>query len=358
MSNLRIAIDATALCNPVQGGIARYTGSLVEALRTGGRLASLELLYRISRWKHRTLRPRIEGVRGSWTLDLPWPPHRGLHVVHDPDARTPRRGGAARVATLHDVFSLLRTDFSSKRFQRRKLERYRALASDCQRIIAVSQCTRRDFLSYFPECPEERVVVVAHGVSERFCLPSDEQLAQLRTRLGLESPYLLFVGELSARKNLVRTLEAFEQSGLDDHMLVLAGEPGHQHDEIERAAGRLGDRVRLIGRVGDGDLPALYAGASALCFATLYEGFGLPILESMCCGTPVMTSTVGAAPEVAGGHAVLVDPEDPGEMAAGMRRAVALGRSERDAARRHAEAFTWEACANATVQVYEQAVDI
>ena len=358
MSDLRVAIDATALCNPVQGGIARYTRSLVEALRDGGRLATLRLLYRTSRWKQRGSRPRIEGVRGSWTIDLRWPPRLGVHVVHDPDARAPRKRGAARVVTLHDVFSLLRTDFSSERFRRHKLERYKALVRDCQRIIAVSESTRRDFLSHFPECPEERVVVVAHGVSEHFCRPSDDRLAQLRTRLGLEWPYLLFVGELSARKNLVRTLEAFERCGLDDHVLVLAGEPGHQHDEIDRAVSRLGDRARFVGRIDDRELPALYAGASALCFATLYEGFGLPILESMRCGTPVVTSTVGAAPEVAGGHAVLVDPEDVDALSAGLAKAVTMDASERTAARMHAETFTWDACARATQAVYEEAADI
>jgi alpha-1,3-rhamnosyl/mannosyltransferase len=164
------------------------------------------------------------------------------------------------------------------------------------------------------------------------------------------------VGELSTRKNLVRTLEAFEQSGLDDHVLVLAGRPGHGHDEIEQAASRLGERVRLVGHVGDSELPALYSAASTLCFATLYEGFGLPILESMRCGTPVMTATVGAAPEVADGHAVLVDPEDTADMAAGMQRAVSLGPEEREAGRLHAETFTWDACASATVRVYEEAV--
>lgn len=358
VSDLHVAIDATALCNPIQGGIARYTRSLVEALRDDSQLSTPVLLYRTSRWKHHASRPRFEGVSQRWTTDLPWPPHRGLHVIHDPDARAPRKRGAARVATLHDVFSLLSTHFSSSRFRRRKQGRYRTLVRDCQRIIAVSECTRRDFLTRFPECPEDRVVVIFHGVSPRFSRASDDHLERLRIRLELDRPYLLFVGELSARKNLVRTLEAFEQAGLDDHVLVLAGEPGHQHEEVEHAVSRLGNRARLVGRVSDDELPALYSGASALCFATLYEGFGLPILESMRCGTPVVTSTTGAAPDVAGGHAILVDPEDVESMSAGLEKAVGMDANDRDAACVHAEKFTWEACARATQAVYEEAAGL
>ena len=352
---LRVGIDATALCYPVQAGVARYTRGLIEALRDGGGLGCLELRYRTS-WKHRHRRPEIEGVRGRWTLDLPWPPSPRLDVVHDPSARAPRTRGPARVASLHDVFSLVSGDFANERLRRRRLKRYGDLVRRCRRIIASSHSTKRDFLRVFPDCPEERIVVIHMGVAEHFRRPPDEEISARRKQMDLSRPYLLFVGLLCARKNLVRMLDAFERSGLEDHVFVLAGELAYDHEKILAAAARLEGRVVRLGKVADGELPALYAGASALCFPTLYEGFGLPILESMRCETPVLTSTTGAAPEVAGGHALLVNPTDVDAIAQGMARVVALDPPAREAARRHAESFSWESCARATRVVYQEVV--
>jgi glycosyltransferase involved in cell wall biosynthesis len=351
---VRIALEATAACSAARGGIARYTIALAEALARGD--DEVTLYYRLSRWPRRALRPAVPGTRARWVQEPWWPPAARADVVHGTDARVPA-WRAPRVATLHDVFSLLTDEFADDAFRAKKRRTYERLAKVCTRILAVSASTRRDFLSFI-DFPEERVDVVHEGVDARFA-PTDAQ-AQQRVRAAhrLEAPYVLFLGELSRRKNLPNLISAYARSGLaPDVLLALGGSRSYGFDDVERAitSEGVGARVRLLGYVPDDDLPALYGAAAAFAFPTRYEGFGLPILEAMACGTPVVAGTRGAAPEVAGGHAVLAEPDEPDSIAAALRAALERTGEARAAATAHARGFTWEACAAATRAVYERA---
>lgn len=352
---MRIALEATAACSPARGGIARYTIALAEALARGS--DDVTLYYRLSRWRRRDQRPAIAGTRARW-LQEPWLPLRPrADVVHGTDARVPAWRGVPRIATLHDVFSLLTDEFADEEFRAKKRRAYRRLCETCTRIIAVSGSTRRDFLS-FVDFPAERVDVVHEGVEPRFAPPEEAEISRVRVAHGLEQPYLFFIGELSRRKNLPNLIEAFARSGLAaDVQLALAGSRAYGFDEVEQAIARHGvaERVRLLGYVPDADLPGLYGGAEAFAFATRYEGFGLPILEAMACGTPVVAGTRGAAPEVSGGHAALADPEEPESIGEALRAAIGRSEAARAAAAEHARGFTWEACAAATRAVYARA---
>ncbi|MFO7171230.1 MAG: glycosyltransferase family 1 protein, partial [Chloroflexota bacterium] len=188
-----------------------------------------------------------------------------------------------------------------------------------RRVIAVSEATRSDLVR-LARVPPEKVTVIHHGLTERFWRrgePDEQQRARARAIAGGDEPYFLYVGTLQPRKNLVRLIEAFarvigEGDGAANCRLrlVIAGKRGWLAEPIERRAAELGlgDRVRFAGYVPDEDLPALMAGALAFVFPSLYEGFGLPVLEAMAAGTPVLTSTTSSLPEVAGGAALLVDP--------------------------------------------------
>lgn len=353
-----IAIEASALCTPRPSGVARYARELGTALlapaASGETAHEFVFAYRLSRWRERG--HCLAGTPRLWYQEpLPLLAARPA-LVHGTDLRVPAWRGVPAVATLHDVFALLSDEWSPPAFRARKLAAYRALPARCARIIAVSEATRRDFLARV-DCPPERVVVVHEGVSPAFAAPPPARREAALARLGLAggAPYLLFVGGLDRRKNLLglaRTLAA--TPALAEFALVVVGGEGHGAAELrgDPVWSALGPRLRWLGAVADADLPALYACAAAFCLPSFAEGFGLPVLEAMACGTPVVVSDRGALPEIAGGHARLADPASPTAIAEALLAALAMTSAERAAARAHAATFTWERAARATLDVY------
>ncbi len=192
-------------------------------------------------------------------------------------------------------------------------------------------------------------------------LPPDRTREAL-TRYGLTSGYLLFVGTLEPRKNLPGLLTAYQilrVRRVTREPLVVVGSRGWLYDEVFARVGALGleAHVRFLENVPDEDLPALYNGAALLVMPSFYEGFGLPALEAMACGTPVVLSDRGSLPEVGGPAAVFVDPDHPEDIAAGMARVLedpVLRERMREASLAHAARFTWEATAHRTLQIYLQ----
>jgi O-antigen biosynthesis alpha-1,2-mannosyltransferase len=180
-------------------------------------------------------------------------------------------------------------------------------------VFTLSDFSKRQILEW-SGIKEEKMVKITPGISGHF-LPSGDSYASAR-------PYLLYVGSHAPHKNLHGALRAFASSGLaGSHDFVMTGEPPK---EMRSLVARLGveGRVRFLGRVPDPMLPPLYRGAAAVVFVSLYEGFGMPIIEAMACGVPVLTSNATSMPEAAGGAAVLVDPRDVEEIAHGMRKIV------------------------------------
>lgn len=181
-------------------------------------------------------------------------------------------------------------------------------------FLAISEFTKREMTEILRIQPE-KIKVIPMACSESMARVEDPKaLAALREKYGLSEHFILFVGNNNPRKNLERTIRAFdlmkERTGLP-HQLVIAGEHGWKFDRAKALEGvRHSGEVLFTGFVPDEDMPALYSAAELFLFPTLYEGFGIPVLEAQACGTPVVTSDVSALPEVAGGSAVLVDPYD------------------------------------------------
>lgn len=235
------------------------------------------------------------------------------------------------------------------------------------RLIAVSESTRRDLQRLYG-LAADRVRVVYEGVSSHFQPVRDpEILAATLQHYGLESaPYFLALGTIQPRKNLPALLRAFR--GLLDslrepdpgYLLALVGRSVGGQDMLAADIERLGLRQKVyrLGYVPDGDLPALYSGALAYVQPSLYEGFGLTVLEALACGAPVVASNTSALPEVVGSAGLLVDPNSPAEMADALRRLVrepVLRTQLADLGQRRAAEFTWERCARDTLRVLLEA---
>jgi glycosyltransferase involved in cell wall biosynthesis len=325
---IRAAIDVSPLVQ-TRAGTARYLKALLRELgergdvdvstRAFGRGDRLSTLARDAAWY-----PLVLGREHDADL------------LHCPTYRGPLRSARPLVVTVHDL-AVFRHPDAFNRWSRSYSPRVvpRVLAA-ARRIIAVSEFTRRELVELLG-IPDEKIRVVPNGVDEEF------------TREGpaAEGDYVLAVGTLEPRKNLPRLVEAARRNDVE---LRVVGARGWGGVEVG------GNGVRWLGEVSDAELARLYRGALCVAYPSLYEGFGIPVLEAMACGTPVVTSRGTAMEEVADGAAVLVDATDPAELAAGLERAAV----ERDqlVARglERARAFRWDAVADATVGVYREAV--
>ena len=293
--------------------------------------------------------------------------HR-LDVVHDPNGIAPflgPRAGARRVVTIHDAFPYVYPE----KHNRADNWRYRWLLPHAARradaVITVSQCSRRDLVRGLG-VPQERIRITTEGVNARFRPVEDGPARRaLLDRYGITGPYVLYVGGINARKNISRLFEAFARvldicaaSGAPKPQLVIAGKRQWRTEEIEATFRRLNlaSHVHFTGYAGDEDLPGLYSAAELLAFPSLYEGFGLPPLEAMACGTPVVTSNVSSIPEVVGDAALMVDPHDVDGLAAAMVQILTDSALRGELRRRgllHAARFTWARAARETLNVYQ-----
>ena len=285
-------------------------------------------------------------------------------VFHAPFYATPGLCPCPRVVTVFDTLPL--DPGGCLAHGARRLLAGWALRRACRssaRILTLSEHARADLQRRLGVAPE-RVSVTPGAPDPRFAPASPEAVAALVRRLGLPPRYVLGLGAHRPHKNLPRLVEAWaaldgaERAG---HALVLAGREDHRYPDVRRRVAELGlgCDVRFAGEVAEADLPALLSGATCLALPSLGEGFGLPALEAMACGTPVVCSSASSLPEVTGGAALLVDPVDTASIAAALRlliadpeRRAALARSGLTRAAR----FDWRRTARLTVEAYGQAL--
>lgn len=269
------------------------------------------------------------------------------------------------VVTIHDIIHLLYPEFLPNRLAFTYAERMiRRSLQRGDRIISVSRNTRDDLMTYF-QVDGEKIEVVYNGIEDEFRrqLPSEE-LERWMRNLGLERPYLLFVGNPKPHKNLDNVVKAYARAlSLHDfpHPLVCVGDRGGQEFKIRQRAEQLGigGRINLLGHVAQEALPAIYQGAAAFLYPTLYEGFGLPVVEAMASRVPVITSNTSALKEIAAGYADLVNPLDLDAMARAIVRSVSDSdhrKSLRKLGQRRSEDFRWRQAAEKTFEIYQQAV--
>jgi len=304
---------------------------------------------------------RIEWVRGEQSLLPGLAGRAACDLVHSLGSTAPARGGFVRVTTIHDLNYRMvpGAHFGVRGLGMRILVPLAARRS--ARVIAVSEATRRDLVERLG-LVRERVDVVPHGIGPSSdAAPTGEP--ELRARLRLdERPVVLSLSAKRPHKNLRGLLDATARIPAERRpVLVLPGYPTPHEAELRAHADMLGvaDDVRFVGWVGDADVAGLLGLSAAFVFPSFYEGFGLPVLEAMAAGIPVACSNRSSLPEVAGGAALLFDPDDAGSIAAAIERLLS-DRAEagrlREAGRRRAAEFTWARAAELTLASYERAL--
>jgi glycosyltransferase involved in cell wall biosynthesis len=281
----------------------------------------------------------------------------GVDLFHATDHLLPYMQRIPTVFTLYDLtYRLTNTNTTLNRlFLMLMLPRFVRTAGA---VVTISEATRRDLLAYLQVDPK-RVYVVYGGVAERFRPASPVALQAIRTRYRLPERFILTVGTVEPRKNYLRLLEAYcllLGQGRSDG-LVIAGKLGWRYKPFFQRLRELNleQRVTLLGFVADDDLPALYSAAEVFVYPSLYEGFGLPPLEAMACGTPVVASNTSSLPEVVGNAGLLVSPYDVDALAAAIARLLddPLLRAElRARGFQQAARFTWETAAHRTLEIY------
>lgn len=295
-------------------------------------------------------------------------PRKAVNVdlIHWSDSAFLNIRGVPHVMTIHDTIVLRSRSWHPAADVRYHERRLRQAAKYSTRIIVDSDSTRRDVVSLLGVRPE-RIDVIPLAPGPTFRPPDDVTLMRgVLARYGLETgAYVIFVGTIEPRKNLVRMATAFKAAVLlandASTKLVIAGKVGWLAEPILRdlKALGLGERLVMLGRVPLEDLPALVGGAMALAYVSLYEGFGLPPLEAMACGTPVIASNSSSIPEVVGDAGILVDPYSVKDITAALQRIFADDTLRRELSNRglaRASGFTWTKTAQMTVATYRRAI--
>lgn len=303
----------------------------VRQLRLG-RLALYEA------W-HVARRPAVEGATGP------------VDVIHATGVAVPPKS-APLVVTVHDLAYVRDPSQFSRKGRRFFNQALQLTRRDADLVLCSSQATLDDCLQ--AAIPAERLRLVPLGV--RAEPVGAVEVADTLARYGLPERYVLSVGTHEPRKNLATMLDAFRKLDRADLTLVLVGAAGWQVS-VDELVAPLGDRVRVLGFVPNGDRDALYAGASVFCYPSLFEGFGLPVLEAMAQGTPVVTSLGTATEEAAGDAGIVVDPTDPGAIAEAMAAVLddeALAARLSEAGRARAATFTWDRTAALTLAAYQE----
>lgn len=357
-----VGFDGSSLTHALSG-VGYYTSRLLSGLTERlGQAHLRELVVLSNKPVPVPPAPGVRVVEGGWPVRAAWmeltvpSALRQAHtdVAHFTNYTAPLRLDVPYLVTVHDMsLALLPWCYTWKM----RLIVPRVLPRVVRRarlVLTPSRATRDDVIRLLRVDPA-RVRVIPHAAPRGFDPAGAAPDAAA-------PPYFLFVGNLEPRKNLARTLRAFARvaRSLPDHRFVIAGAAGWKYEDVLQEAARpdLAGRVELRGYVDERELPALYRNAVAFVYPSLYEGFGMPVIEAMACGTPVLTSNVAALPELADGAAVLVDPLDEKALADAMH-ALATDAGLRERLRRQGPAraaeYSWERTCDLTLDAYREA---
>ena len=364
---MRIAIDARKLHD---FGIGTYIRNLLKYLARLDRDTEFLLLckpqdVKIAEHLGPNFRTVVEPSRPYSVGEQVMLPARlvmqNVTLLHEPHYVLPALVPCRAVVTIHDCIHLMFPQYLPSRlayaYARANLW---VAAKRAERIFTVSETSKADILRYC-DVPAERIIVVYNAIDDRFATPPDpEDVNRVRERYQLNGPFVLYVGNIKPHKNLERLIDAFDlvrRGGFERLELLIIGDQISKYPRLRRAVDKhkLHKHVRFLGFVADDTLAALYRLATVFVFPSLYEGFGLPPLEAMASGTPVVTSNRSSLPEVVGDAAVLVDPYSAVSMAEGIQQVLSDADLRRTLSARglaRARQFSWESSVRRIHEVY------
>ncbi|MBI5816512.1 MAG: glycosyltransferase family 4 protein [Nitrospinae bacterium] len=286
---------------------------------------------------------------------------KGVNVFHGPAFMIPLlKGHVGTVVTIHDIVSFRMPHTIPTKYALYMQLLIRTVTKRAEMVITVSEFNKRELVELL-NVPEKKIKVVHHGVSPQFKpAVSGIDKGALKSRFGINNRYMLFVSNLEPRKNLVRLMQAYDkvrETLNGEYQLVICGKKGWLYKDILKTYEQLKGEGNIIitNYVNEADLLTLYQNADMFVFPTLYEGFGLPVLEAMACGAPVITSNVSSLPEIAGDAAELIDPLSVEAISGAMLKLAGsadLRRSMRENGLRQAAKFSWKETARRTLEVY------
>ena len=367
---LRVMIDATPLLLR-STGVKTYTYEWIRALRARGNNGQVSLFPFLgfpSGYDHersplgfvptalRLAALQFGNLPGNRAWNLLG---RNTDVFHCSNLCRNPPDNTLLTATLHDMTCWLMPELHAAGNRKADANYENRVLRRANGLIAVSENTRRDAIDIL-KLPEDRIVAIHPGIAPRFFDVAQSAITRVKADLKLEKPYVLSVGTIEPRKNTKRLLAAWKSlpgSLTNAFDLVFAGPIGWDSDDVaaELRAGRQG--IRYLGYVAESDLPGLNAGASALAYPSLYEGFGFPVAQAMASGVPVVTSNLSSMPEVAGDAAEYADPKSVESIAAALQKVLeseSLRRELGDRGRRRADNFRWEVTAEKTWHFWER----
>jgi glycosyltransferase involved in cell wall biosynthesis len=366
---VRIAIDARKLHDY---GIGTYVRNLLKQLARQDRDTEYVLLCRPEdcglaaqlggNFRAVAERSRPYSIREQVSVPLDLRRER-IDLFHAPHYVLPPLAPTRSVVTIHDCIHLMFPQYLRNRvawwYARTFLW---AATRRSDRVLTVSEASKRDILRFF-NIPPDKIAVIYNGIDDLFwTAPDEEEVVRVRERFQLTAPFVLYAGNIKPHKNLERVIDAFfrlRRDDLGELKLLIIGDEVSKYATLRRAVHRykLHKHVRFLGFVPDRTLAVLYRLADVFVFPSLYEGFGLPPLEAMASGTPVVTSNVSSLPEVVGDAAILVDPYDADAIAGGIRMVLTDARLRaglRERGRARAREFSWERSVARIREIYQE----
>lgn len=373
---MKVAIDIRRVHD---FGVGTYTRNLVTTLARLDTESHYLLLGRQQDWNELAALPanfsllefhrNVDGLRHDARLDWLLRRHR-VQLLHTPYLVAPWMMPCRHILTVHDTSDFL--DLSANGFSLGELlffYRTRSSLRRAWRVLSVSQATRRDLQSLFG-LAADKIEVVYNALDARLAQrPAPEEIERTLSRYSVQGPYLLYAGNVKPRKNIPRLIEAFalvkeelrghaEYSGLN---LIIIGDELSKHPQLRRAVvqSRTQHDVRFLGFVAPQSLSVFYASAAAFVFPSLHEGFGLPPLEAMALGTPVVAANTSALPEVLGDAAVYVNPENVFDISRGIRQVLLdadLRAELKERGPRHVQRFSWDESVRRVLEIYRAAL--
>ncbi|WP_459201916.1 glycosyltransferase family 4 protein [Methanococcus sp. CF] len=297
-----------------------------------------------------------------WAQTLPFSKSlQDLDIIHNPyQLPTFTKFKQKYIMTTHDIIQTIFFEETKKSiYLSQKIMLLRSLKS-ADKIIAVSENTKNDLINHF-KIPPNKIKVIYNAADKTFAKLNEIEISDIKKKYAINYSFILYVGGLAAHKNIIRLIEAYnilKKLGVT-HKLVLAGVKRYKYKEIFETIEKLNlqNDVIFTGYVPDEDLPGLYNAADLFVYPSLYEGFGIPPLEAMQCGTPVITSNTSSLPEVVGDAGIMVNPYDVDELANKMYEVLTNEYLRKEMSKKgleRAKLFSWKKCAEEHIKVYEE----